>query len=67
MKFCLKKMILIFGKNSKHKSLRHLDIEDEGRVQYDFVKDIAMWKEKPEKEEDDIEEESDDDSIDIFL
>ena len=38
-------VVKTFKKTSKNKSLRHIDIEGEGRVQYDFEKDIDEWKE----------------------
>ena len=71
------RVVKTFKKTSKHKTLRHLDVEDEGRVQFDFDKDIAEWKENPGNEElvDTIEDDlliagdiltGEDDSIDAF-
>ena len=46
-----------FKKGSKYKNRRHLDIENEGRVEYDFGRDIDEWK---QYEEDIIEEDESD-------
>ena len=68
-------VVKTFKKTSKHKTLRHLDVEDEGRVQFDFAKDIDEWKEMQGDEElvDCIEDElvgdilaDEDDSVDAF-
>ena len=39
------RVVRTFKKSSKHKTLRHLDVEGEGRVEIDFAKDIDEWKE----------------------
>ena len=45
------RVVRTFKKTSKHKTLRHLDVENEGRVEFDFAKDIDEWKENPADEE----------------
>jgi hypothetical protein len=45
------RVVRTFKKTSKHKTLRHLDVEGEGRVEFDFSKDIDEWKENVGNEE----------------
>ena len=45
------RVVRSFKKTSKHKALRHLDVEGEGRVEFDFSKDIDEWKENIGNEE----------------
>ena len=57
------RIVRTFKKTSKHKTLRHLDVEGEGRVEFDFAKDIEEWKddlgteEPTDVDEDDLVEE----------
>ena len=39
------RVVRTFKKTSRHKTLRHVDVEGEGRVELDFAKDIDEWKE----------------------
>ena len=63
------KIVKTFKKTSKYKHLRHIDVEDEAREEYDFQKHIDEWKEftgdkeVAEIEENDNAEEEDEDIV----
>ena len=49
------KVVQTFKKTSKYNAVRNIDVEDEGRIQYDFGRDIEVWKENlGDGENDDI-------------
>ena len=49
------KVVQTFKKTSKYNAVRNIDIEGEGRIQYDFGRDIEVWKENVgDGEHDDI-------------
>ena len=57
------RVVKTFKKSSKYKNRKQLDVENEGRVEYDFEIDIAEWKEYTE---DHINEEAGDDIEEVL-
>ena len=56
-------VVKTFKKSSKYKNLKHIDVENDGRVQFDFENDIDEWKEYTE----DNDMENDDDIVKTYF